>query len=156
MRLIGSIDRVDRLGDGRLRVIDYKSGSNSSYAKLSHDDPLLAGQMLQLPIYSRAARTIVDPVTDAPVDAWYWFVLRAPRKPRGYTVDGEVEQALNDALGVIVSGIDSGYFPLRPREPGFQLFTECEYCDPDELGTVDTHRGGCGSAPRLSWASTSS
>ena len=31
-------------------------------------------------------------------------------------------------------------FPARPPEPGFSLFTECEYCDPDGLGTTDTHR----------------
>ena len=34
VRIIGSIDRVDRFADGRLAVIDYKSGSTSSYTKL--------------------------------------------------------------------------------------------------------------------------
>jgi hypothetical protein len=55
-------------------------------------------------------------------------------------VDAPVEAALDHALRVITSGIDAGVFPLRPREPGFQLWTECEYCDPDGLGTTDTHR----------------
>jgi hypothetical protein len=140
VRLAGSVDRVDRLADGRLAVIDYKSGSTSSYGKLSHDDPLVGGEMLQLPIYAHAARTLLDPARSDAIDAAYWFVLRDPKKPRGYRVDPEVERALHEALGVIVGGIDAGLFPARPREPGFQLYTECEYCDPDGLGTIDTHR----------------
>ena len=48
--------------------------------------------------------------------------------------------ALREALRVIVGGIEAGLFPSRPRAPGFQLYTECEYCDPDGLGTIDTHR----------------
>lgn len=140
VRILGSIDRVDRLADGRLAVIDYKSGSTSSYAKLSHDDPLLAGRLLQLPIYAHAARRLLGDGDGAPVHASYWFVLRDPKKPRGYTVDLEVEGALDEALRVVVGGIDAGLFPPRPREPGFQLYTECEYCDPDELGTTDTYR----------------
>jgi ATP-dependent helicase/DNAse subunit B len=140
VRIIGSIDRVDRLADGRLAVIDYKSGSTKAYAQLSHEDPVLAGRMLQLPIYAHAARTYLGERSAEPVHAAYWFVLREPKKPRGYTVDLEVEGALNDALQVILGGIDAGLFPQRPREPGFQVYTECDYCDPDELGTTDTYR----------------
>jgi hypothetical protein len=51
-----------------------------------------------------------------------------------------VEDALDDALCVIMSGIDAGQFPARPPEPAFSLFTECEYCDPDGLGTTDSYR----------------
>jgi len=140
VRIAGSIDRVDRFADGRLEVIDYKTGRPNSYAKVSHDDPLLRGQLLQLPIYAHAARTFLGDGSREPVRAEYWFVLREPTKPRGYEVDGEVETALDAALRVIVSGIDAGHFPARPPEPGFSLFTECEYCDPDGLGTTDTHR----------------
>ena len=140
VRIVGSIDRVDRLADGRLVVIDYKSGRTTSYAGLDHDDPLLGGHLLQLPIYAHAARVLLGQAGDDPIVASYWFVLREPTKPRGYVVDQEVEAALDDALRVIVGGIDAGLFPARPREPGFQLYTECDYCDPDGLGTIDTHR----------------
>src|SRR4029079_14665830 len=56
VRIVGSIDRVDRFADGRLAVIDYKSGSTRNYTGVSHDDPLQGGSLLQLPIYAHAAR----------------------------------------------------------------------------------------------------
>jgi len=140
VRIVGSIDRVDRHADGRLEVIDYKTGSSKYFADVSHDAPLQHGARLQLPIYAHAARSLLGDGSDPPVRAEYWFVLRDPRRPRGYAVDAEVERALDSALCVIVSGIDAGQFPARPTEPGFSLYTECEYCDPDGLGTSDTHR----------------
>jgi RecB family exonuclease len=140
VRIVGSIDRVDRFADGRLAVIDYKTGSTRNYSGVSHDDPLLGGSLLQLPIYAHAARRLLGDGSSDAVRAEYWFVLREPTKPRGYDVDAEVEQVLDAALRVIVSGIDAGHFPARPPEPGFALFTECEYCDPDGLGTTDTYR----------------
>jgi RecB family exonuclease len=140
VRIVGSIDRVDRFASGRLAVIDYKTGSTRNFNGVSHDDPLQGGSLLQLPIYAHAARQFLGGGSCDPVRAEYWFVLREPTKPRGYDVDAEVEHALDAALRVIVSGIDAGHFPARPPEPGFSLFTECEYCDPDGLGTADTHR----------------
>jgi hypothetical protein len=140
VRIVGSIDRVDRFADGRLAVIDYKTGSTRIYNGVSHADPLLGGTLLQLPIYAHAARSFLGDGSCDAVRAEYWFVLKEPTKPRGYDVDREVEAALDAALRVIVSGIDAGHFPARPREPGFSLFTECDYCDPDGLGTTDAHR----------------
>jgi len=140
VRIIGSIDRVDRLADGRLAVVDYKSGSTGAYLKLSHDDPLLRGTMLQLPIYAHAARLLLGDAGDEPIHAAYWFVLRDPLNPRGYFVDAPVEEALDRALRVIVDGIDNGIFVPKPRVPGWSMYIECPYCDPDGLGTADLHR----------------
>jgi ATP-dependent helicase/nuclease subunit B len=141
LRIIGSIDRVDRFADGRLAVIDYKSGSVTGYKKLSLEDPVLGGTLLQLPIYAHAARTAVSDPGEEPVDASYWFVLRDLKHPRGYLVEPSVEDALDHALRVIVDGIEHGIFAARPPEPGWQMFVECPYCDPDAMGTTDTHRG---------------
>jgi hypothetical protein len=101
---------------------------------------LRGGELLQLPIYAHAARSLLGDDHARPVSAAYWFVLKEPAKPRGYDVDAEVEAALDTALRVIVSGIDAGQFPARPPEPGWTFYTECDYCDPDGLGTTDTHR----------------
>ena len=76
VRVNGSIDRVDRLADGRLAVIDYKSGSTRNYVDVSHDDPLLRGALLQLPIYAHAARAFLGDGGAEPVLAEYWFVLK--------------------------------------------------------------------------------
>jgi RecB family exonuclease len=140
VRMSGSIDRVDRFADGRLAVIDYKSGSPTPYLKMSSADPLLKGQLLQLPIYAHAARVLLGDTNDEPIRASYWFVLRDPKNERGYTVDGAVEAALDRALRIIVDGIERGVFVAKPPEPGWHLWVECPYCDPDGLGTTDTHR----------------
>jgi len=140
VRLCGSIDRVDRLADGRLAVIDYKSGSPKPYQKISPTDPLCNGRLLQLPIYAHAARVLLGDTNEEPIHASYWFVLRDPKNTRGYTVDGAVEAALDRALRIVVDGIERGIFVATPPEPGWHLWVECPYCDPDGLGTTDTHR----------------
>jgi len=43
-------------------------------------------------------------------------------------------------LRIIVDGIDNGVFVARPRVPGWSMWIECPYCDPDGLGTADLHR----------------
>lgn len=140
LRLAGSIDRIDRLGDGRLAVIDYKSGGASSYQKLSHENPLLDSRRLQLPLYAHAARSVLGADPHAEVEASYWFV-KDLKGSRGYAVDLPVEEALDRALISIVDGIESGVFVHRPPAPGgWHGYIECPYCDPDGLGTADRHR----------------
>jgi len=29
---------------------------------------------------------------------------------------------------------------MKPPEPGWKLYTECRFCDPDDLGTADSYR----------------
>ena len=41
---------------------------------------------------------------------------------------------------MIVDGIEAGAFPARPEPPGPRFFIDCEYCDPDHLGTADRWR----------------
>ncbi len=73
--------------------------------------------------------------------AEYWFVsTKGEFKRAGFTLTPEVESELRLALGVAVHGIESGGFPLKPPEPGFRLWTECQFCDPDDLGTTDRYR----------------
>ena len=142
VRIIGSIDRVDRFADGRLAVIDYKSGSASGVHASSRTTIRCSAARCSSSRSTRTRRaSLLGDAGDEPVDASYWFVLRDPKKPRGYLVDAPVEDALDRALRVIVDGIDGGMFVARPPEPGWQMFVECPYCDPDGLGTTDTHRG---------------
>ena len=52
-RLHGVIYRIDKADDGRLRVIDYKTGGPSKFWAAR----LQKGKKLQLPLYALAART---------------------------------------------------------------------------------------------------
>ena len=140
LRLGGSVDRIDKWADGQFAVIDYKTGGQSSYKGLSHDDPLLSGQLLQLPIYAHAVRSVYGLERDVAVDSSYWFV-KEPKTRRGYLVDAPVEEALDRALIAIVDGIENGVFVGRAPAPGgWQTYVQCAYCDPDGLGTTDRHR----------------
>ena len=84
VRIIGSIDRVDRLADGRLAVIDYKSGSHHRRTRSSRTTiPCSrAGCCSSRSTRTRRA-TYLAPESAEPVHASYWFVLREPKKPRG-------------------------------------------------------------------------
>ena len=50
-RLHGFIDRVDRAPDGRLRIIDYKTGGPAAFTVKA----VVEGKKLQLPLYALAA-----------------------------------------------------------------------------------------------------
>jgi RecB family exonuclease len=140
LRLGGSVDRIDKWETGQFAVIDYKSGGQSSYKGLSHEDPLLDGRLLQLPIYAHAVRSLFGLDRDVAVDSSYWFI-KEPKNRRGYLVDAPVEAALDRALIAIVDGIEGGMFVGRAPAPGgWQTYVECPYCDPDGLGTTDRHR----------------
>lgn len=135
----GQIDRLDRRSDGGIVVADYKTGRATSYGAMTPETPLADGTRLQLPLYGLAAR---QGWSDTPsVAVGYWFVSdRGAWKWIGYPVtDGVVEQ-LRHALRVVVDGIAAGLFPMRPAAPVWRRWVDCDYCDPDGLGTADHYR----------------
>jgi ATP-dependent helicase/nuclease subunit B len=137
VRLRGSIDRVDRADDGTLVVLDYKTGSDITYRSLSEDDPDTRGTHLQLAIYGHAARAVLGE-PDSPVVAGYWFATTRRRfRWIGYPLSDRVVERIDAVLRTIVDGITGGVFPARPPEPGWRLWVECAFCDPDGLGTLD-------------------
>jgi ATP-dependent helicase/DNAse subunit B len=73
--LRGLIDRVDRDPEGRLRVIDYKTGGPSSYGKRALRD----GEKIQLPLYALAARDALG--LGEPASGFYWHVRHAEASP---------------------------------------------------------------------------
>ncbi len=132
VRFRGYIDRVDSDAEHRnVLVMDYKTGSPSSYRRLK-DDPIDRGRRLQLAVYSLAARNALGPGTE--VQAAYWFVSSrgrfeiAPADP----VDISDEATLNrlrDGVSTIVSGIKGGLFPANPGPPSWGDFENCRFCD---------------------------
>jgi ATP-dependent helicase/nuclease subunit B len=74
------------------------------------------------------------------VSAEYWFLRRDRGKRIELPLTEAVHQAHSAALTVIADGIAAGLFPHRPpKDDGYAGFIECEYCDPDGLGTKE-HR----------------
>jgi ATP-dependent helicase/DNAse subunit B len=69
IHLRGVIDRIDQDAAGRLRIIDYKTGSSH----LGKAD-LLEGRRLQLPIYALAASQALG--LGQPVEGLYWSLLK--------------------------------------------------------------------------------
>jgi len=69
IRLHGLIDRIDINPEGKLRVIDYKSGGS----QLSPQD-LIEGRRLQLPIYALAASQALG--LGEPVEGFYWKLFQ--------------------------------------------------------------------------------
>ena len=93
LRVRGLIDRVDQAPDGRVRIIDYKTGGPSGFTKRAVAD----GKKLQVPLYALAARDALG--LGQPVDGFYWHVRHAAASP--FTLgrfDGGPEAAMELAV----------------------------------------------------------
>jgi ATP-dependent helicase/DNAse subunit B len=115
-RLHGVIDRIDRAPDGRLRVIDYKTGGPSSFKRQAVE----AGKKLQLPLYALAARDALH--LGQPADGFYWHVRQA--QPSDFTLQGSTggpAAAMQRAAAFAweaVQGIRAGRFAPTPPADG--------------------------------------
>ncbi|MEM8748381.1 MAG: PD-(D/E)XK nuclease family protein, partial [Actinomycetota bacterium] len=132
----GSVDRVDVSSDGAIVVTDHKTGRDR-YQKLTDDDPTLEGTKFQLPVYAAAARALVG--GSGPVRAEYSMFGAGGYARRGVDFDDSVWREVAGRLGHVVDGIEAGWFPLDAPEPGFRLWNECWFCNPDDLSTADIH-----------------
>ena len=135
----GRADRIDVAEDGRIHVLDYKTGRIRSEKELSPENPHLNGSRLQLPVYALAA--LQHQGSEGRVRADYWFVTsREGYKQIGYEVTPEILDAASRAVGLIVDGIEAGVFVPRPVPPAPNFRIDCRFCDPDGLGTADLYR----------------
>ena len=127
----GSADKVDEARDGTILVTDIKTGSARTFRSL-RQDPVAAGEKLQLPVYALAARA-AHGHPDSPVRALYWFVHRHKERVE-VELTPEVDATYAATVGALVGGIARGAFPPRaPEDPDF-LWVQCPYCNPDGLG----------------------
>ena len=131
----GKVDRIDRQKDGSLAVVDYKTGKSWRYTGL-RSDPVDRGRHLQLVVYALAARAgLVHGDSEVPIQATYRFIDEGKQVPVDLGRD-TVERA-RDVLNVIVDGIESGHFPFNPGEADQNSFSNCRYCDFDNLCPAD-------------------
>ena len=133
----GSVDRVEKTRTGTLVVVDYKTGKLDSYKELSPENPILGGSQLQLPLYAAAANSYLGEGIDE-THAGYWFTSDSQKwATRGYLVSDNVLDAFDEAMDVIVDGIEGGLFPPKaaPSSSKWTGVGKCVFCDPDALGT---------------------
>ncbi|MGH9299733.1 MAG: PD-(D/E)XK nuclease family protein, partial [Acidimicrobiales bacterium] len=127
LRFRGKVDRVDEERDGVVRVIDYKSGSAGDYGTIQ-SDPLGSGKHLQLPIYAKAAPSLVgfEPRT---VVAEYRFCSSAAGfEAVPVTLTPELETDLSAVLSTLTRTIKDGIFPPRPGGDDFRP-ENCRRCE---------------------------
>ncbi|MDB5413122.1 MAG: double-strand break repair protein AddB [Rubritepida sp.] len=104
-------DRVDRLADGTLRILDYKSGTVPS------EKQVVAGTAPQLPLEAlMAERGAFEGVTPAAVTSLEYWRLTGATEPGEITVLGlEVAEAIlaaEDALNRLADGFLLGHRPF--------------------------------------------
>ncbi len=117
--LHGVIDRIDRDAAGRLRIIDYKTGSGH----LAKQD-LILGYRLQLPLYALAAQEVLN--IGQVTEGCYWALLKGEPGALKLSTFNRADEtgpqaAINTAkehLERIVSGIHNAHFPPIPPKGG--------------------------------------
>jgi len=138
----GKVDRVDIGADGRLAVIDYKTGSTRAYESLKAENQLAGARHLQLPVYALAFRE--SPETK--VEARYWFISeQAGFETRSLDLDATVYLAFQEAVETLLKTMRAGYFPAVPGEEDWRSGAgssneNCRYC-PYDMVCPSTLRG---------------
>ncbi|HEU4829990.1 MAG TPA: PD-(D/E)XK nuclease family protein, partial [Gemmatimonadales bacterium] len=145
LQVHGFIDRVDQLADGRLRVIDYKTGRSTRYRQNDDLGPFNAGRNLQAAVYAAGAKAKLgaDVAT---------FEYRFP------TVKGESESVVYGtadfaAAASIIDGLlthimKGEYVPTTECD-------DCRYCDYGPVCRVSLNRFGKVDSIRARWAAES-
>ena len=125
MAVAGRIDRIDRLGAGRYRVLDYKTGGYSLFEDLVQFGK---GRILQHALYAIAAEQILRKMgIDArPVvfESGYYFPTR---KGEGNKIIREFDRgAFKELVAELITILEKGHFVANPGLAD----RDCEeYCD---------------------------
>jgi ATP-dependent helicase/nuclease subunit B len=142
LAVAGYADRVDRLRDGALVIMDHKSGVATKFKKITGSDPTDGGHKFQLPIYAAAALAAIGEQAGSsvtPVRAEYDFFESGGYHRYGYSFDASVWAHITSDLQDVVDGIESGLFPAVTEPPQYTHRVTCWYCQPDGLGVDERY-----------------
>lgn len=113
----GSIDMVERAGDGVVRVTDHKTGKARDTRSLT----VGGGEALQPLVYAYAAGELLSAEVGV---GRLWYSTRRGRYQSLAVPTGDYQrQSLATVLDAIDDSIERGFFPAAPRERA------CSYCD---------------------------
>jgi RecB family exonuclease len=120
-RLAGRIDRIDRVGRGRYRVVDYKTGNYKSYDSLVNFG---RGELLQPALYAIAAEQILKRLgideSPAVVESGYYFPTRRGEGKEIMIKDID-RQGLGKLLVDLMATLREGRFVVNPA-------ASCGFC----------------------------
>ena len=120
-RFHGYVDRVDRDGQGRVWVVDYKTGT-----KPEKDAPLGGGTLLQLPVYLLSAEGAPE------ATALYWYIsTRGGFAQVPYTATAADTAEFARIVSAMRGGVAAGSFPAVPGgfNEFYSEFENCRFCD---------------------------
>jgi ATP-dependent helicase/nuclease subunit B len=140
LRLAGAIDRIDRDADGRLTVIDYKTGSRLPFSARSgvYD----GGRRLQHVLYANAAERLLG-ADVAGVE--YHFPTRRNENYRARYARDE----LREGLGVVTELLD---FVARGWFVPTNMPDDCRFCDYAATCRVKIDAYGKVDSPLAEWS----
>jgi RecB family exonuclease len=115
----GTIDRIDE-GDGRYRIVDYKSGKALRHTKL--DLKIDRGVRLQLALYAMAVAQFFG-VEAEKVSGTIKPLVTLDLKPASFRFElADKDTVIRNTLDLFVEAILAGMFPAYPDDDA------CKYC----------------------------
>lgn len=145
IRLVGRIDRVDRLDDGRLRVVDYKTGRVWGHDQKS--GTFDGGRRLQHLLYTEALEADEALRGEVASAEYHYPTVRGENETIEYPREG-----LEGGLALvqhILDAVEAGrYLPTENPD-------DCRFCDYAPIcrhGVVDDADDGGDSNRRVEWA----
>jgi ATP-dependent helicase/nuclease subunit B len=140
IRVNGAIDRVDRLGDGSLMIVDYKTGSRIRYGGKSGEYD--GGRRLQHVIYAAVAERLYGSEVSR---AEFQFPSRRSENHRAVYKQPAIKNGLrilNDLLGLIEAG---HFYPTNDPD-------DCRFCDYATACRARVDDYGKVTAPLAEWS----
>jgi ATP-dependent helicase/nuclease subunit B len=139
----GRIDRVDTLQDGRVVVVDYKTGGNYGFDASS--GTYRQGRLLQHVLYSRVARKLYDrPVARV---EFHFPTVKGENEVAAYEIErlAEGERVVDLLLDMVAAG------HFVPTEAD----NDCRFCDHRTICRVRMEGNRVVESPRAKWAKAS-
>jgi CRISPR/Cas system-associated exonuclease Cas4 (RecB family) len=140
LNVSGAIDRVDRLENGRLVVIDYKTGSRARFG--ARNGPYDGGRRLQHVLYAAVARLLFDAEVER---AEYHFPTRASENYRAVFERTDLSEGLAVISGLLDMVAAGSFIPTNDAD-------DCAYCDFASVCRVKPGSWGRCQSPLAEWS----